>query len=422
VTTTNVFDLARYWYTNGRPSRIELAAVSDDGQTLNSYATYYIKYDWHGNATAIVDSGGGGGNDWGSYNNVYGVWGEHGDWGVGYYDWSAAWGYLRFTGKINFDLNDTLDIGLYYAHGRWYNQDTGLYLSPNEKGDYIYNQNDPVNQAQVDSCLNHQTPKTPPVGGDIVDWLGLDPATAINPEEQASIRALQPDILACAKRHNTVKTNMDDNAFAALMTSILHWEGRLPGSGKPDWGPRWWNPLSEGKYHDRLGDILGLAGFESSVGIAKIRQSTAFMILKGNSPGIAGRFCYQIYGAPYLSINNLMDLGTHGLNMNQYLAQQLLDNKIALEFLATNLELGADRINALGYQASVFNLSTWYNGRAQTRQELFDNPAVLGYGNSMVATMPTALQLLFGSTTAGHYLPYNFVDADFIDSKLLRPH
>jgi hypothetical protein len=29
------------------------------------------------------------------------------------------------------------DLGLYYVHGRWYNPETGMYLSPNEKGDYI---------------------------------------------------------------------------------------------------------------------------------------------------------------------------------------------------------------------------------------------------------------------------------------------
>jgi hypothetical protein len=40
-------------------------------------------------------------------------------------------------------------MGLYFAHGRWYNQETGLWLSPNEKGDYLYGGDgqDPVNVA-----------------------------------------------------------------------------------------------------------------------------------------------------------------------------------------------------------------------------------------------------------------------------------
>lgn len=45
---------------------------------------------------------------------------------------------MRFPAWMNFEAHDVLDIGLYYAHGRWYNPDTGLWLSPNEKGDYLY--------------------------------------------------------------------------------------------------------------------------------------------------------------------------------------------------------------------------------------------------------------------------------------------
>ncbi len=40
--------LVRYWYTNGRPSRMELASTSSDLQYLNSYVTWYLQYDWHG--------------------------------------------------------------------------------------------------------------------------------------------------------------------------------------------------------------------------------------------------------------------------------------------------------------------------------------------------------------------------------------
>src|SRR5581483_2397031 len=69
----------------------------------------------------------------------------------GYYNWNAAWGYMQFPTKFNFDAHDTLDMGLYFAHGRWYNQDTGLWLSPNEKGDYLYGGDgqDPVNVGLV---------------------------------------------------------------------------------------------------------------------------------------------------------------------------------------------------------------------------------------------------------------------------------
>jgi len=44
-----------------------------------------------------------------------------------YYRWNGAWGYLRFDA-----------LNLYYVHGRWYNPDTGMWLSPDENGEYLY--------------------------------------------------------------------------------------------------------------------------------------------------------------------------------------------------------------------------------------------------------------------------------------------
>jgi hypothetical protein len=42
------------------------------------------------------------------------------------------------------------NLGLYYVHGRWYNQDTGLFPSPDEKGEYFYGSgNDAINYAWV---------------------------------------------------------------------------------------------------------------------------------------------------------------------------------------------------------------------------------------------------------------------------------
>jgi hypothetical protein len=36
--------------------------------------------------------------------------------------------------------------GMYYVHGRWYNQDTGLFMSPDAKGEYFYGSGqDPIN-------------------------------------------------------------------------------------------------------------------------------------------------------------------------------------------------------------------------------------------------------------------------------------
>lgn len=129
----------------------------------------------------------------------------------GYYYWNAAWGYMRFPRKFNFDLNDVLDVGLYYAHGRWYNQDTGLWLSPNQKGEYGYEpQPDPVNRSQSVPCTNFEAPTLTPMGSGIVDWIkspNVEPVTFPTGEAE-TILGLKNDILASARRHNTPKTKL----------------------------------------------------------------------------------------------------------------------------------------------------------------------------------------------------------------------
>ncbi|MDL1894754.1 hypothetical protein FBQ82_00630 [Anaerolineae bacterium CFX7] len=132
--------LSRYLYANGRPLRIDFP------NSQNS-SSYYYRYTARGDANYFVAQQGTGDSGW----FPFGAWGDKvgdsGNGSIGFYHWNAAWGYMRFPSKMNFDAHDESDMGLYFAHGRWYNQDTGLWLSPNEKGDYMYggDGNDPVN-------------------------------------------------------------------------------------------------------------------------------------------------------------------------------------------------------------------------------------------------------------------------------------
>lgn len=134
----------RYVYANGRPLRVDINGTP-----------YYYRYDWHGNVAGRVAANGDGASIWQSY----GAWGDLGNgFGEQYYNWNGAWGYMRFPNPFNFDLHDHLDQGLYYIHGRWYNQDTGLFLSPDENGSYKYNeQQDAINYAWriPQLCLTH---------------------------------------------------------------------------------------------------------------------------------------------------------------------------------------------------------------------------------------------------------------------------
>jgi len=100
--------------------------VASDLSAAAAPATLYMQYNWHGDAVTVMALDGAGGSNYTPYD----PWGNPPQatptrWN--YYRWNGAWGYLYFE-----------DLGLYYAHGRWYNSDTGMWLSPSETGEYRY--------------------------------------------------------------------------------------------------------------------------------------------------------------------------------------------------------------------------------------------------------------------------------------------
>ena len=109
ATSHNTFDLVRYQYTNGRPSRIELASVSPDLQSSSGLTPYYLQYNWHGDVVVWVDSSGGGSNTTVLTIDPWGVYSSN---TFQYYLWNGGWGYMYVS-----------SLNLYYVHGRWYNPD-----------------------------------------------------------------------------------------------------------------------------------------------------------------------------------------------------------------------------------------------------------------------------------------------------------
>jgi len=111
----NTFDLVRCWYANGRPSRMQVASASGDLSQVSGYATYYLQYNWHGDAVTVVDPDGAGGNQ----GNSYDPWGNGAEPQLSprnYYGWNGGWGYQYFSA-----------LGMYYVHGRWYSADVGRF-------------------------------------------------------------------------------------------------------------------------------------------------------------------------------------------------------------------------------------------------------------------------------------------------------
>jgi hypothetical protein len=172
ITSTNTFDLVRYWYANGRPSRVEVAATSSDLQYVYGYNTYYIQYNWHGDAVTYIALDGSGGGSWGAYD----PWGNPTSWpppalaAWNYYRWNGAWGYLRLDA-----------LNLYYVHGRWYNPETALWLSPDENGEYLYGSGqDAVNYAWLFARAATCVEENPAIYPFFASWFRDGTASTLN--------------------------------------------------------------------------------------------------------------------------------------------------------------------------------------------------------------------------------------------------
>jgi hypothetical protein len=70
---------------------------------------------------------------------------------------------------------------------------------------------------------------------------------------------------------------------------------------------------------------------------------------------------------------------------------QLLDNKKNIEYVATNLEAGALRANAIGLTPSAFNSATWHLAGVQKDEEIRQAGWSPGGAATILQNMPIAL-------------------------------
>ncbi len=138
------FDLAQYRYLSPKLMRIVLR----DGGACNT--VLYLQMNWHGDFYRDYTANGDSftvqqGDEWGNWPRARLACNTpHA------YHWNAQWGY-QFFDELGAPNGGNPPLGLYYAHGRWYNPEVGLWLSPDEKGEYFYggDAQDPVNFGYV---------------------------------------------------------------------------------------------------------------------------------------------------------------------------------------------------------------------------------------------------------------------------------
>jgi len=95
--------------------------MPSDMSAVWGYDQRYLQANWRGDLVRRVWLNGDAGTEM-----AYDPWGSSVR-GLHYYEWNGAWGYMAFGA-----------LQLYYAHGRWYNPETALWLSPDENGEYLY--------------------------------------------------------------------------------------------------------------------------------------------------------------------------------------------------------------------------------------------------------------------------------------------
>ncbi len=120
--------------------------VLRDGGACNS--VIYLQMNWHGDFYRGYATDGGivntqQGDEWGNWpNGPLACNAPHA------YHWNAQWGALFFA-DLGAPNGGNPPLGLYYVHGRWYNPEVGLWLSPDGKGEYFYGSGqDAVNYAR----------------------------------------------------------------------------------------------------------------------------------------------------------------------------------------------------------------------------------------------------------------------------------
>jgi hypothetical protein len=235
--------------------------------------------------------------------------------------------------------------------------------------------------------------------------------------EIETIKELLPAILGSAQRHNIWHSNMDDTSFAALMITILHWEGRLEGNAKP-------NTLGNLARDEGADAAMFLGFYDATTGVANIRPSVALELHREG---------YNIEGSDYnRSIEETSrqprlqtpGSGLSGLDFGltncipssfEFLAIELQNVTLSIEYLAANLERGVNRVRSLGFEPSAFNLAAWHNSGLQTPGQIdisSKGPKAVSYANTIIGTMNEA----FPFVGSGVYLVYNAKEKSLVDA------
>jgi hypothetical protein len=196
----------------------------------------------------------------------------------------------------------------------------------------------------------------------------------VRPEFAAEMRALQPTILAAARRHNRPElSHMSDDDFAVLIAQIMYNEhfGWFEEQVAPIQAfTPWYEDLQRETNEVGLSDL--------SVWPANIRPSVALEILRKQLP------------LPHSTSVVTVPIGVDGsqIDPRRYQSQgelyaaiskEISQPKLAVEYLAANIERGLYRAQIEGVPVTWRTLAAWHHQGIVAPRVIRNNPTASDY-------------------------------------------
>lgn len=231
------------------------------------------------------------------------------------------------------------------------------------------------------------------------DPLGPSPTPTIepyaHPDFERRMRSLRPAILDAAARHNRPElSHMTDREFATVVALVLYsehvgWLDAEVAAVRPI------SPL----YQQAQIAASQWSGADLSIWPANVRPSVALEMLRGQVPVPKPTGVITVA----LSIDGSRvrpDAFEDERELFAALSREIADPRLAVEYLAANLERGLYRAQFERVGVTWQALAAWHNQGIVAPRDIRSNPTALGYIGRTAAYLPLARTLIEGPPDA----------------------
>ncbi len=203
------------------------------------------------------------------------------------------------------------------------------------------------------------------------------------------MRLLRPAILEAAERHNRPElSGMSDRQFAIVIAALLYNEnfGSLEEQVRP---LRALTPF----YQDLQMRANEIGGGNLSVWPSNLRPSVALEILRHQVP-VPGPTA--VITRPVTVVGSQIDIDAYASQSDLYaaLTEELINPRLAVEYLAANLERGLYRAQFEGVPVTWRTLAAWHNQGIVTPEDIQANPTARDYIRRTSAYLALARALI----------------------------